>query len=87
MWSAALIKLEDFCSERLMQILNMPQFAESSPVVPSGEMNENTWKLTEGKVNTDGTWVYFCVTVNNKICPRVVLCTYLGTHTIFFELE
>lgn len=33
-------------------MLNMPQFAESSPFIPSEEISENTWKLTEGKINT-----------------------------------
>lgn len=40
-------------------MLNTLQFAESSPFINSGEINENTWKLTEGKIHTDDTEAYF----------------------------
>lgn len=33
----------------------MPQFAESSPFIPSEEINEDTLKPTEGKISTDET--------------------------------
>lgn len=34
-------------------MLNMPQFAESSLFIHLVEINENTWKLSEGKTSTD----------------------------------
>lgn len=60
MWSAAFFELETPCLETLMRMLNKPQFAESSPFINSGEINENTWKRSEGKINTDDTEAYFC---------------------------
>lgn len=59
MWSAAFSVLETLCLETLMRMLNTLQFAESSPFINSGEINENTWKMTEGKINTDDTEAYF----------------------------
>lgn len=55
MWSAAFFDLETPCLETLMRMLNTPQLAESSPFISAGEINENTWKLTDGKINTDDT--------------------------------
>jgi len=41
-------------------MLNMPWFAESGPFIPAEEINEHTWKLTEGKISIDDTRTYFC---------------------------
>lgn len=59
MWSAAFFELETPCLETLMRMLNTPHFAESILFTSSGEINENTWKLAEEKINTDDTETYF----------------------------
>lgn len=55
MWSAAFFDLETPCLETLLKMLNTLQFAESSPFINAGEINENTRNLTEGKINSDDT--------------------------------
>lgn len=51
--------LETPCLEMLMRMLNTPQFVEYSPLINSGEINENTWKLTEEKIHINDTETYF----------------------------
>lgn len=51
--------LETPCLEMLMRMLNTPQFLEYSPLIDSGEINENSWKLTEEKIHADDTEACF----------------------------